>query len=694
MSQQEKLANISSKFLLQKILEYINDFKLKYRLFAHSKHFQNLLGLDIVDYECVYISKFDMSIRDFLICEYNPNSENFNINHLKDIFDKKIKEYNLDEKLIRKIIVDNFIKMGKKPKEKDKVESPYYIDAFSPLLYDISTTKKFETSFVLEIQWDIIEKFNLENDYKEVFDRLNKSNVNYPMISFEYKHYDDIKHLKELNIDLNKIKNLSIKQQKINSKNKDYKNVKSNEGYKEEDNESEDNNKEEKEEKKEKKNSVINKSSTSSSPEFLFQKLFSMNELYYNLSSLKIDIGEKKQTIESSFFDNLNNFKSLKYLSLNNLGFKKNYYLNLENLEFLNLSFCSNIEFGQKLCNNLTKFILEFCILTEPKNPLNFPKLESFQHNCDIETSKLINFASLNNLKLLRGHVSEFLLLKDNLVLNEIHLKKDYSPTFIKEKEMFEKILSLKNLKIAEFFIKELDDGEILNFPGQNTSLENLTIHWINENKDCNIINLQAKFPNLTKIIVKNHDLVFCKNAKPIKIEIKEDKNCKITNFALGSYIQKNIKFNCGPFSDLVNVNFKNWDKISNLNEMFPLFNKNCKAKFSSLKKFKFFSVNHISVDILQNLYNNLDNLPKIEDIHIECFSYDIDENFHEKFIKKLLSLKLVKLKFKIKDTNNYDDEIYNNEELKEIYPGVECDKYDELIINKLCNYIKVKFIM
>ena len=118
---------------------------------------------------------------------------------------------------------------------------------------------------------------------------------------------------------------------------------------------------------------------------------------------------------------------------------------------------------------------------------------------------------------------------------------------------------------------------------------------------------------------------------------------------------------------------------------MFPLFNENCAIKFSSLKKFKFFTAHNISLEILKNLYNNLDNLPIIEDIHIECNSdFYIDEDFHEKFIKKLLSLKLVKLTFIIKHSHFFGEDQYDNKELEVIYPDIEFDKYDELVITKL----------
>ena len=671
MSQQAKLANISSKYILQTIFGYIHDGKLKYRLFVHSKHFQNFLDLDIIDYGRKYISKFDMSLEDFLFSENESNPKSFNKNHLKDIFDEKIKKNNLDEKLIRKIIVDNIIKMGNAMEVKEYYDATYIIDIFSPLLLDIAKTKIFQTVFTLEIQWDIIQKFNLQNDYKEIFDNLKKSNVNYSLISFKCKQYDDIKNLTELNIDLKKLKSLAIIQKKINYEKSD------------DDSEKSEENEEDEEQKEEKQNLAL---FLLSSPESLFKNLFSMNELYNNLLYLNIDIQKTKKIIQSTCFDNLNNFKSLKFLSLNYLKFNDSYSFNLENLEIIILKHCSNFIFGQKMCNNLIEFKMEYVDLVEPEIPLNFPKLKEFIYKYgNMPDSKLMNFASLNKLEILDTYVSQFLLLGEN-ILNEVHLKKDISyHTFIDEKEMLIKILSLDKLNMAEFYIKELDTEEISHISGENTNLKTLIIHWANEKKDCNLITLQKKFPNLSKIIIESPDDDY-ENEKPIKIEIKENKNCKITNFTLKGTLQNNIKFDCAPFSDLVKIKIKDTSNIySNLKEILPLFNDSCKIKFLFLEKFKLQNRKNLKLDILKNIYNNLDNLPLIKDIHIECLSNEMDEEFHKKIVKKLLSLKLYRLSFIIKKYDFYDDDdFYEDEELEEIYPGIKLDKYKELKINKL----------
>ena len=48
------------------------------------------------------------------------------------------------------------------------------------------------------------------------------------------------------------------------------------------------------------------------------------------------------------------------------------------------------------------------------------------------------------------------------------------------------------------------------------------------------------------------------------------------------------------------------------------------------------------------------------------------------------MSLKLVKLTFIIKHSQFFGEDQYDNKELEVIYPDIEFDKYDELVITKL----------
>ena len=84
-----------------------------------------------------------------------------------------------------------------------------------------------------------------------------------------------------------------------------------------------------------------------------------------------------------------------------------------------------------------------------------------------------------------------------------------------------------------------------------------------------------------------------------------------------------------------------------------------------------------IPFEILNNLYHNLDKIPNLKNIGINCFC-KITKNFHKQFVKKLLEMKLDSINFKIQENNEEDyvecDE-YTLEELKEIYPLTLNDK-------------------
>ena len=182
------LAKISSKYIFQNIFKYIDSSIFKYRLFNYSKYFQKRLDIDIVDYEKQYISKFNMRLEDFIFNQMSISD--FDKDYLKNFFEEKMKENNLDPNKFKKIIYDYLVKFGKENENKDYYEPNYLINLFSPLLDIISKTNIFERIFTIEIQWDIVEKFKLKNDYREIFEKLNKWNVNYSLMSFEMTQFD------------------------------------------------------------------------------------------------------------------------------------------------------------------------------------------------------------------------------------------------------------------------------------------------------------------------------------------------------------------------------------------------------------------------------------------------------------------------------------------------------------------------
>ena len=205
------MENISSKYIINNIFDYVINPKFKYQFLIHSKKFQNFLDIDIVDYEELFLEKFGLTLETYLYNE--EDNGNYDKDYLKKKYEEDIKANNLDYNLFTKIIVDNIAKMDKES-DKHLTENEYYpcdylIDAFSPLLFHISKIRIFKV-FTIEIPCGNIEKYNLKNDYISVFDKLNQEKIDYSSISFKYENYKDTDYLNELHIKLNQIKSLAI----------------------------------------------------------------------------------------------------------------------------------------------------------------------------------------------------------------------------------------------------------------------------------------------------------------------------------------------------------------------------------------------------------------------------------------------------------------------------------------------------
>ena len=73
---------------------------------------------------------------------------------------------------------------------------------------------------------------------------------------------------------------------------------------------------------------------------------------------------------------------------------------------------------------------------------------------------------------------------------------------------------------------------------------------------------------------------------------------------------------------------------LTNLKDIFPLFQKNCKIKFDKLNTFCLsqFSEGEYPFEIFENLFNNLDKIPNLKNFEINCCSDDIDNEIYEKF--------------------------------------------------------------
>ena len=167
----------------------------------------------------------------------------------------------------------------------------------SPLFKILSKTKNFGKIFTIFISQEIIDKLQSNEEYKKTFDELNNMDINYASIFFILKDTNKINYLKEINIDFNKIKRLTIYNYDDNIMQKNIQNY--------------------------------------------FEIIFSFNNIENNLIYLNINF--KKCIIDPILFENINNFKSLRYLFIRNINFDKDFIIKLKVLKILSIKSCKNI---------------------------------------------------------------------------------------------------------------------------------------------------------------------------------------------------------------------------------------------------------------------------------------------------------------------------------------------------------------
>jgi len=250
---------------------------------------------------------------------------------------------------------------------------------------------------------------------------------------------------------------------------------------------------------------------------------------------------------------------------------------------------------------------------------------------------------------------------------------------------MFTKLLSIKTLKKIEFELNYLNDKEISQIKGENLSITEIRVFWKNENDDCILYDLNNKFPNLTKISVYiEHSYENYKKPKKLNVEIKQIQNCKINEIYFeGLGPLGTIKFYSQLFENLIGIEIVATNKDKNIKEVFPIFKENNNIVFKSLNYFKF-DYDELPLDIINNIYLNLDKMPNLKTFKLNYVSKDIDKDFYKNFILKLLSKELDNIELEIKYLFDYDKELYSYYELKEIFPKLKCYDLKNIKIDKI----------
>ena len=389
----------------------------------------------------------------------------------------------------------------------------------------------------------------------------------------------------------------------------------------------------------------------------------------------------------------MNNFKSLKKLRLFNFIFINTLSLKLTNLEDLTFCSCENIELIGTIYYNMknitflnfnlkTTSLLELPELVECKLQEDFDSRERF--------SSKINFSNLKNIKNLKVETRDFLNVNCPL-LEEVELYPYEDITKEEEIKMLEKILSLKYLKNVILKLNKLLPNDFINISGENTSIIKIILYFENknesENQDLDILDLtllQNKFPNLIDLSLDELDnQIAFSEAKPL--EINENQNSKITKISLGKdfLFSNSTKLYIQSYETL--EEFKLSCMFLYLNDL-PFFSNNLQITFKSLIIFDFKARDmDFDFDNINNLYNNIDNMPNLKNFGLICFSENVDLNFFKKFVKKILNLHLMHVVFELTSFTFFEPdkekEYYSFNELKEMFPKIN-------IIN--CNTIHI----
>lgn len=432
---------------------------------------------------------------------------------------------------------------------------------------------------------------------------------------------------------------------------------------------------------------------------FFFKELFSFHGLFINLKCLSITL-KNNFKIQLNEIEQFNNFKSLKFLKLGLFNLTKLFYINLIDLEELILDNCINIYFTQDTCLNLKKIKIYGTITSdEDKISNKFPELEECILDLNDKnkkiyiTKEIFDYKSLNKLKLLEADINDFIYLEPKF-LEKLILK---SAVIYSEEEMEYKIISkiLSNKNLKEITAKlDVNFRELKNIPGVNNSVTKLEFLSDDFSDQAILVDdLLTKFPNLKSLSI---DItcggLYGMMMKEIDLKIKEDSKCKINDINLvlnggGS----NIQLSCQSFQKLEKfclfMKSKD-DKLKNIKTVFPIFDNNKCQEFSSLKDFKFqyYDTDGLSLDIIKNVFNNIDSMNNLTTFVFCCYisGKDIEEKFYYEFIRKILLKKLKEVVIKFITNESINKNNYSVKELKEIAPEINCVNLNNVHIQKL----------
>ena len=604
--EEEILKRISSKYILRLIPEYIKDENFMLKFFSYSKYFQKKLGIELSDYINKHIERFEklgLRAENFLKFQ-NYFTKDYDKNILSTKLNNELNKYGIDVKHFQ-TYSNNYFTIYENIYKKNNLKynlieynenSEKIININSPLFDPISKTNSFNLFFTIEIPLSTIKEFDLKNDYKSIFQKMNELNINYSSLALFFLDSNNINYLNELNIDFNKIKRLNIYPNYFSKDNQE-----------------------------------------------IYKSLFSIKNLRENL--IYLNLGNNSDYHNISF---INELISLEQLILYDFT---NFELTLKKLKILTLKNCSGVSLDQKIGKNMKKLIINNCKINLPKILLQFPELEEcFLKDKNIIFSKIIDFKSLKKLKKIFINSYEFSEIDNSSQIEDIELYE--LDGFINE-NVIKKISSFKKIKNANLELKNI--GEIIMEEiSPCESVTNMKIKFLLNKELKNINNLYKIFPNLLKIIIEtSNSNKYYWNGNNNEIKIEENLNSKIKEIYCKIKSKACINIYCQSFETVKTLYIESESNLRNLDKAFPIFNNKCDINLVSLNYLHFEIQQKImDVEILENIYNNMDKMPNLKYLYLDFTISDINiaKQFYDKLIKKILELDLRYLYVNIKD--------------------------------------------
>ena len=398
-----------------------------------------------------------------------------------------------------------------------------------------------------------------------------------------------------------------------------------------------------------------------------------------NLVYFEFELSFKLKNVKQ--FEIINKFEYLRYLGLSYIDFSTIFELKLKNLKHLKIYNCNNISF--KYCNFSNIKYLELDEYNKKLEDKNKNINKNLLKCPEVETLVLIGknndlvYNSLIKLKKFIGEINNFLLLTNINLLEEIYLT-DY----VNQGDI-EQMLSV--------FLND-EKNKIFN------SATKIKLKICS--RDLNLDKFLNLFPNLNKLICETR--YYCNtwscDYEPTlaekKIIMTENENSKIDDIKIFLSGEEGITLNirCSPYNEI-----KSFDlSIDAINlESNPFFNNSNNIIFNSLETFKFVfeepgGTNSAQdrVQLINNIYNNIEKMPNLKEFYFSLSSIiDIDENFFNNFIKKVMTLSSIK-KIYIEINSKSDGSLYSIDELKVLFPEIDFKKFHKIDIYKFSKII------